>query len=218
MIFAAQRLRLVNSTASFSMRPAGFARRAASSRFACVRAGLGLARGRVCNWPRRSRPTRAAGREVDVVGIPEDQDRYAERFAEVAHLAVRYAARVQQADGVLEHLAGRDGEAHMVEPHAVLAETVPLDGARGIREGADTQAPGAVAQEGARIEVHQLLEPEQARVELHRPVEVGDGESEGVHATSRDGIGHGSHLLWPGLSGRTPVLSSTLRSAVVLSL
>jgi hypothetical protein len=54
---------------------------------------------------RRARLARGAEFELDVVGIAEDQDRDAERFAEVAHLAVRNAARVQQADGILEVVA-----------------------------------------------------------------------------------------------------------------
>src|SRR5215470_12353279 len=70
---------------------------------------------------------RGAELELDVVGIAEDQDRDAKRFAEVTDFAVRYAARVQYPGGILEHLARHHSEAHVVEPHAVLAESVTRD-------------------------------------------------------------------------------------------
>src|SRR5262245_21894918 len=101
-----------------------------------------------------SSPESARGTELelDVVGIAEDQDRDAKRFAEVTDFAVRYAARVQHPGGILEHLARHHSEAHVVEPHAVLAETVTCDGERRIGEGADSEAHRAVAEEGAGIE------------------------------------------------------------------
>src|SRR2546426_3700476 len=56
--------------------------------------------------------------------------------------------------------------------------------------GPDAEAHAAVAQERARVQVHELREAQDLRVELHGPIDVADGEAEMVHTLRGDLIGH----------------------------
>src|SRR2546423_8726824 len=60
--------------------------------------------------------------------------------------------------------------------------------------GPDAEAHAAVAQERARVQVHELLEVEDLRVELHGPIDVADGEPEMVNTLRGDLVGHAGLL------------------------
>src|SRR5437867_12718609 len=60
--------------------------------------------------------------------------------------------------------------------------------------GPDAEAHAAVAQERARVQVHELREAQDLRVELHGPIDVADGEAEMVHTLRGDLIGHADLL------------------------
>src|SRR5215470_2029752 len=152
-----------------------------------------------CSGRRRSRLARRAQLELDVVGVAEDQNQDPERLTKVTHLAVWDAARVEQTHSVLEHLGGRHRKAHMVEPYAILAEAVTLDGARWIRKRPDAEPHRPVAQEGAGVEVHKFFEAEETRVERDRTLDVGDGEPKVVNPAGRNEVRHGRLLWWPGI-------------------
>src|SRR5215469_1505364 len=152
-----------------------------------------------CSGRRRSRSARCAQLKLDVVGIAEDQNQDPECLTEVTHLAVRDAARIEQTHGVLEHLAGRHRKAHMVEPHAILAEAVTFDGARWIRKRPDAEPHRPVAQEGAGVEVHEFFEAEETRVERDRTLDIGDGEPKVMNPAGRNEVRHWRLLWWPGI-------------------
>src|SRR5438445_551390 len=96
----------------------------------------------------------------------------------------------------------------MVEADPVLVEAIVLD--RAVRKGMgpDAEAHAAVAQERARVQVHELREAEDLRVELHGPIDVADGESEMVNTLRGDLVGHAGLLRRPASTLRRPTATS----------
>src|SRR5256884_9747874 len=82
----------------------------------------------------------------------------------------------------------------MVEADPVLVEAIVLDRALRKGMGPDAEAHAAVAQERARVQVHELLEAEDLRVELHGPIDVADGEPEMMNTLGGDLVGHAGLL------------------------
>src|SRR5207302_10249576 len=82
----------------------------------------------------------------------------------------------------------------MVEADPVLVEAIVLDRAVRTGMGPDAEAHAAVAQERARVQVHELREAEDLRVELHGPIDAADGEPEMVNTLRREPIRHAGAL------------------------
>src|SRR5437899_12206281 len=90
----------------------------------------------------------------------------------------------------------------MVEADPVLVEAIVLD--RAVRKGMgpDAEAHAAVAQERARVQVHELREAEDLRVELHGPIDVAYGEPEIGNTLPRDLVGRAGILARPASAAR----------------
>src|SRR5262249_10186671 len=139
--------------------------------------------------------------ELNVIGVPEDQDMDPKRRSEGPDLGGRHTPPVEGPHGVLEVSATRHAEAQMIEADAILIEAVARTGPLRIGVGTDAESHLTVAEEGTGVEVHELLETQHLGIEGDRALDAAHREPEVMDALGENVLRHevaSPHSIGPG--------------------